>query len=540
MKNIYLYLVLGLAAIVSAQPNASISTTSINLSTNATAFIAGETIYYKMFLPTVKGKADDKIGYVVLVGQDKSAVFIHKHFLSSGMTYGDFFIPSSIETGPYKIIAYTMESAKLSTQISVIDLVIINPFQTSKRNQDASELVLASEEKQMSTHYNLTQKQQYKTRELVTINSENLPNGKYSVSVRKTDQLDRAKSIADNAGVINQSSIGTIILAPEIRGEIISGKVTSKTLSASKVNLALSIPGENAVYKVVKTDNEGRFIFTVEQMNPSTQIYIQVIGKEQQDFSIVVDKAPMPNFSTLNFQPFRVPEILESDLRERMVAVQIRNSYLGKKADTIVPPSLSRMFYEPISKDYVLDKYTRFPTFAQNIVELMPEVYYLKKDNKYTVHVRDNNIGRTIPEPSLILIDGIMLQDASELFAFPMKNVEKISVVTGIYLYGPTAFNGLVSLTTKNKNYEPKDLKPILEDIIRPFPEKKYYRQQHNDATNRLPDFRQQLLWKPEANKNDTISFYTSDLSGTFKVEITGVTDAGQPFAVTTDFKVVE
>ncbi len=543
MKNIYLYFVLAVTSIVSAQSNESASiklASQINLHTNATAFIAGETLYYKMQIPNQKGKPEDKIGYVVLVGQDKSVVFTHKHFLLNGSAHGDFFIPASIETGSYKIIAYTKSNANSLSETSATDIIIINPFQTSKVNSDAKELSISAADKTTSDRYNLMQKQNYKTRELVQINSKSLPVGTYSASVRKVDDVDFATAEANQTFVVNQSPIGTITLAPEIRGEIISGKVTTNNLPAAKLNLALSIPGENAVFKIAKTDNDGKFTFTVEQINPTSQIYIQVMGKDQQDYTVKVDKSPVPNLNTLNFKKFRVNETLEKDLRERMVAVQIRNSYLGTKADTIVPPVLATMFYEPIAKDYVLDKFTRFPTFAQNIVELMPEIYYLKKDNKFTVHVRDNNIGRTIPEPLLLLVDGILLEDATELFLFPMKNVEKISVVTGIYLYGPTAFNGIISLTTKDRNYQPKQLKAVSSDIIRPFPEKKYYRQQHNETTDRLPDFRQQLLWQPEMKKNETISFYTSDLSGTYKVDISGLTEAGEAFTAVQYFEVLE
>ena len=543
MKNIYLYFVLAVTSIVSAQSTESASiklASQINLHTNATAFIAGETLYYKMQIPSQKGKPEDKIGYVVLVGQDKSVVFTHKHFLLNGSAHGDFFIPASIKTGSYKIIAYTKSNANSLSETSATDIIIINPFQTSKVNSDAKELSISAADKTTSDRYNLMQKQNYKTRELVQINSKSLPVGTYSASVRKVDDVDFATAEANQKFVVNQSPIGTITLAPEIRGEIISGKVNTNNLPAAKLNLALSIPGENAVFKIAKTDNEGKFTFTVEQINPTAQIYIQVMGKDQQDYTVTVDKSPVPNLSTLNFKTFRVNEKLEKDLRERMVAVQVRNSYLGKKADTIVPPVLATMFYEPIAKDYVLDKFTRFPTFAQNIVELMPEIYYLKKDNKFTVHVRDNNIGRTIPEPSLLLVDGILLEDATELFSFPMKNVEKISVVTGIYLYGPTAFNGIISLTTKDRNYQPKQLKAVSSDIIRPFPEKKYYRQQHNDTTDRLPDFRQQLLWQPEMKKNETISFYTSDLSGTYKVDISGLTETGEAFTAVQYFEVLE
>lgn len=529
MKNIYLLIVAVCTLSASAQTqNSAIPSNNLELllNTNATSFIAGETLYYRIYLSNKK-QTSEKVGYVVLFGADKNAVFTHKHFLVNGAAHGDFFLPASIKTGSYKIIAYTAANVNSAKQIFERSIVIVNPFQTTKVDESATELSIAQEIK-YAEQYGITQKSNFKSRELVTVSTASLPLGTYSISVRKTDQLDRASinsAIANgNIKLSNKANVN-----PEIRGEIISGIVTLNDIPARKINLALSIPGENPVFKVVKTDNDGKFIFTNPQMNPNANIYIQAITKDQENFVIKVDQSPIPNFDRLQFPEFKVPEALESDLRERMVAVQIRNSYVTSKADTIVPQALEQKFYEPIATEYILDKYTRFPTFAQTIIELLPEVYYLKEGSKFTVHVRDKNIGRTIPEPTLVLIDGIMLQDATELFSFPMRNVSKIDIVTGIYLYGPSAFNGVISLTTKNNNYEPKSLKPV-QNVIRPSVEKKYYRQNHTDQTMRTPDFRQQLLWLPEIRNNDAISFYTSDLTGNFKIEITGVTADGQVF----------
>lgn len=541
MKNIYLLIIAICAFNTSAQKfNTSIPENNMELllNTNATSFIAGETLYYKIYLASNNTVAKDKIGYAVLVGSDKNAVFTHKHFLTDGSAHGDFFIPASIETGSYKLIVYSANSLNSSKQLFERNIIIVNPFHTSKIDENATELSVA-EELKLNSPFNLTQQTNYKNRELVVVNTTDLPLGKYSISVRKADQLDRA-SVNITSSDRMKKPVEILKITPEIRGEVISGQATLNTLPAKMTNIALSIAGENPVFKIVKTDAEGKFIFTIPQMNPNSQIFIQALSKGDENHVIDLDKSLIPNFSALEFPNFRVPQILESDLRERMVAVQIRNSYVSSKADTIVPQPLAQKFYEPIAKEYILDKYTRFPTFAQTIVELLPEVYYLKDGAKFTVHVRDNNIGRTIPETSLVLVDGILLQDATELFSFPMRNVEKIDIVTGIYLYGPAAFNGLISITTKNNNYEPKSLKAVSTDIIRPFVEKKYYRQQHNENSKRTPDFRQQLLWSTNISNKETASFYTSDLTGNFKIEISGVTSEGQVFTTSKMISVTE
>lgn len=538
MKTIYLFTLTLFAFVTNAQSTVQSlpkNNKALYLNTNGTSFIAGETLYYTI---GTNGNlvATDKIAYVVLVGGNKNAVFTHKHFLTNGDAHGDFFLPATIETGAYKIIAYTAANAK-SDQIFQRNIIVINPFQTSKIPADATTLSF-TEENIGDDDYSLSSKKTFNPRELVSINTKNIPHGSYSISVRKTDLLDRASVNSKYDPIIKKSSATTVI--PEIRGEIISGQVTLNGNAAAKVNVALSISGENPIFKIAKTDADGKFIFTNSQMNPNNQMYVQVINRENLNYNITLDSSPTPDFSNLEFPSFRVPESLENDLRERMVAVQIRNSYTSSKADTIVPQPISQKFFEPISTEYILDKYTRFPTFAQTITELLPEVYYLKSGANFTVHVRDKNIGRTIPEPPLVLVDGIMLQDVTELFSFPTRNIEKINIVTGIYLYGPAAFNGLINITTKNYSYTPTSIQPANHDTVRPFVKKKYFRQQHNESSTRIPDFRHQLLWMPKISKGDNITFYTSDLPGNYKIEITGYTCEGQAFITQESITVTE
>jgi hypothetical protein len=101
---------------------------------NATLLFAGEQLYYKVYCLDVKSRklsGLSKVGYVELVGEDKQPVFRHKIRLTEGLGQGDFFIPTSVPTGSYKLIGYTqwMKNAGQG-HFFQSDLNIINPYRT--------------------------------------------------------------------------------------------------------------------------------------------------------------------------------------------------------------------------------------------------------------------------------------------------------------------------------------------------------------------------------------------------------------------------
>ena len=67
---------------------------------------------------------------------------------------------------------------------------------------------------------------------------------------------------------------------------------------------------------------------------------------------------------------------------------------------------------------------------------------------------------------------------------------------------------------------------------------------QKYDASNRdsrLPDFRQQLYWESDLKMDQTnneISFFTSDVTGTFEVKLEGITSDGTPISISKRFSV--
>lgn len=96
---------------------------------NAHDLLVGETLQYSAFClshTTNKPSSLSKYLYVELIGKD-GVVFQRKHFLENGRVSGDFFVPSSIETGQYYIVAYTRWMRNFD-DVTQVPLVFINPY----------------------------------------------------------------------------------------------------------------------------------------------------------------------------------------------------------------------------------------------------------------------------------------------------------------------------------------------------------------------------------------------------------------------------
>jgi len=202
----------------------------------------------------------------------------------------------------------------------------------------------------------------------------------------------------------------------------------------------------------------------------------------------------------------------------------------------LVTEAVVSPFFNTIEKTYVLDDYTRFPTLKENVVEVIVELYYRRENGKYKLRVRNDHKDLEMYGPPLVLVDGLLIQDPSDLFDYSMNNVDKVSLINEPYVYGPNLYGGMISFETKNSdfatNYAKKYLKTM--EIQRPNPEKIYNSPDYSSGNKlqRIPDYRYQLLWKPNIKldqKEETISFYTSDVKGNFEVVLEGFTEHGKP-----------
>lgn len=540
---------------------------TIYLYSNTTTFLTGETLYYKLFcLNPINNTPSliSKIAYIELVDNTKNSFQKNKIYLEKGTGAGEYFIPTTLKTGNYKVIAYTkwmLNNPKSQTQ--EIDIFIINPFQSQEPNENitfdttskstistvqSSASSILSNEKRVDFEFD---KESYYTRDKANIKlkslTETVEKGNYSLSIRKIDQIPTLKQLCPQEFVKKTADSYTnynttfFTYTPELRSELITGTIVSKNnLSVNDKSLSLSLPGKEFVLKIVKTNAEGKFAFLLDRFPNFSNAIVQVLDDKSSDYIIIFD--PYPKFDTSGLQfksKLNLTPDLKKDIEERSIASQIQNAYYQIKKDSLANEAVINPFFNTIEKTYVLDDYTRFPTLKESIVEVIIELYYRKENGKYKLHVRNDHKDLEIYGTPLVLVDGLLIQDPSDLFDYNMGNVDKVSLINEPYVYGPNLYGGMISFETKNSDFATTYVKKYLKtiEIQRPNSKKVYYNPDYQPGNNlkRIPDYRYQLLWEPNLfldKKEDTLSFYTSDIKGDFEVILEGFTENGQPVYV--------
>lgn len=529
---------------------------------NNTTLIAGETLHCKLYCtnPTNNTWSEiSKIAYVDLVNSDSQVIFSNKIYLDNGKGQGDFFIPTTIETGNYKLIAYTKWMLnKKDLKIAKTDLLLINPYLVSNKTNSASketkttgnESVTENSIKDKTFAIQLD-KTTFREREQVPLKIKSLTaetnKGSYSLSVKKIDnlpskrQMNAAEFVKFNTNnELTNRMNDSIRFLPELRGEIISGSITN-TKNPGEINhktVALSIPGKEYAFKITQTNPSGKFNFILDKDPNYSNAVVQIIGNDKNDYKIDVDKNKGYNLSDLkNTDETFLTSDYKSTIEQRSIANQIENAYYSLKKDSITNGSSVYPFYNPLQKEYILGDYTKFPTLKETITEVIKEMYYREKDNNYSLNLRDINYDlEYFSEPALVLVDGLLIQNVNELFTYKTENIYKVSIVPGVYFYGPKAFNGVINFTTKNNDYVTSAHGNFIlnTEIQRPQNKIIAFKQNYNDQNkeNRIPDYRYQLLWEPQLtleNKENTVSFFTSDVSGKYEISLEGFTENGLP-----------
>lgn len=569
LKHLILLFVLVNTQLLSAQQAVTLDET-VFIHANATTFVSGETLLFKVYCLKSTDKTPSevsKIAYVELIDEGKKSVFKTKIILEKSTGQGDYFIPTTLKTGNYKLIGYTNWTLnKPVSELFQIDIAVINPFTKEEKKPVASSsntktTTLAtnnaenhsSEISNSNTNLKLSlPKKVFSNRELVDLKVESKnalsSDGNYSISVRKTDILPIKNQISaqefapvsSNNTLLNIQNPVSKIHLPELRGELISGKVTAKnnTDNVQNLTVALSLPGKSYAFEITQTDANGNFIFNIKNVYYTSNITIQIIDDKANNYDLALQNISDIDYAKINLNPgFDLSYTTKETLLERSISSQIENAYYHKKVSTTSKTPTLDPFYAPLAKQYILDDYTRFKTLKETVTEVATELYLKQNDGKTRLHVNDPSIFPQLQESALVLIDGLYLENQNELLTYPMKNVYKIELIVGRYYVGSKAFNGLVSFTTFNKDFVSTQTGSFILNttILRPQPKKIYNKIEYsaNAENERIPDFRNQLFWNPDVTlNNQNNSFYTSDLSGTYEIKLEGFTKNGSPVSL--------
>ncbi|MFT3793369.1 hypothetical protein [Flavobacterium sp.] len=551
------FLLLLAANLLSAQKNnALIGRENLFVQTNAQVLVTGETLYYQLYCLQANNNQFSplsKVAYLQLVDRNRNVVSTQKIMLENGIGNGDCFIPTTLKSGSYKLIAFTRWMLGDGNRFFETDIAIINPYATasvqiqSDTARSRKELPAVVTSEVLSLH---PEKKIYGLREKVNLKiTGHDAIGHYALSVRKVDELPYGQSqntVTFATAHTNEKPQVSARFVPELRGEIVSGKITSNNgKSVSHKTVALSIPGASFAFKLVSTDARGGFIFVLDKNLPARNSVVQIVGEDRNEYAIVLDPVPSIDLTSLVFPDnFRLNPAWRNSIEKRMVASQIENAYIDQKKDSVPLPVATVPFFDSLQKEYILDNYTRFPTIKETITEVLEEVNYKKTKDHYQVFLKDYYTENALYGPPLVLVDGILIQDLNLLFDFPAAHFSKVALVNAPYIYGPKTFGGIISFTTRNADFPALPQSGFIQNTVlfRPIQSKKYFNPDYAaDANKRIPDYRTQLLWEPEIKLNDgesVHSYYTSDVSGTYEIILQGFSATGNPVYVRDYFEV--
>ncbi|ARV13672.1 hypothetical protein BTO07_00300 [Polaribacter sp. SA4-12] len=519
---------------------------------NSNFLLTGESLIYKIYcLNTSTYLFSDfsQIAYIELINANKERVLKQKIRLKKGIGQGDFFIATDLPSGNYKLIAYT-EWMKNKNSFYEESINIINPF-TQKIATDTinskNSSILKKDILPLTTKNGFleTNKIHFSKREQVTLNfNENLINrtsGNFSISVRKTmPNVSSEKTTpleftqSENHNKLENHNSENKIFLPELRGELIQGKIVALDDEQSIENKAigLSIIEKNGIYKIVNTKKDGTFYFNLPEEYASEKAIVQILESNKNDYKLIISESKSLDLSSLKFSAIKTNSQINKSIRERAIYLQVENAYNELHQDSILPPKQVESLFKNALINYKLDDYTRFNTIKETTVEVIKNTWLTKEGDNYTFHVRDNNLHTNYQTKPLVLIDGYIINNHNELVDFNPKLIKQIAIIRNKYKFNANIYQGVISVKTFKGDYTPSSNEKSLSiTLFKPLPIKKYYSKNYtNTDLKRVPDYRTQLFWNPNINLTEkNITFFTSDVTGHFETILEGFTNDGKP-----------
>ena len=522
---------------------------TIVLHLNSTFFVAGETLFFQVYcfegstLSKLSGVSS--LAYVELIGVDQKPVAQMKVTMKNGMGSGDYFFPGNMASGNYTLIAYTKWMRNFpSDRFYSTNITLVNPQMRLPLADDTAR----TGSKDSSIHQKKgnntgiqslsikTDRKEYGLRQQVSLQIDNRDSTEsfLSVNVRSMEEELQGNDVWSHQQGLHSNPPRRITYLPDIRGELISGrvydKVTGNALAGTVVTL--SSPSKHFEFKVSATDSGGNFYFNVDAIASG---YFLLKAPALGDQTIVMKTAEEFLGQYDGFVPpaLKIEKWMQRIIDKRYLSAQVENVFYAAKKDSI-PLRQGHRFYITPEKVYNLDDFTRFPTIEDVFREIVPEIVVKVRDGNYSLLLVNHTTGYRFTEPPLVLIDGVPVSDANIVMTYDPSFIKTISLIRSRYYYGPLEAEGVVSIETFDGDARGLPVDDMFRvSYVPPQPEKIYYFPQYTAGHKlaRIPDYRSQLYWNPQLTIKkfslSTLTFFTGDLPGKYYVEVVGVTAGG-------------
>jgi hypothetical protein len=315
--------------------------------------------------------------------------------------------------------------------------------------------------------------------------------------------------------------------------------------------LYLTSPDTVTAFQYSLTDADGYFRFALSDYYNGKDLFIQAAkkGGEQLPPHITVDSKFQ---SGKSFTPEHWPmdSSLISYLKNSQNMVRIRKSFSRLQAPPIPlgMPSPAPLLFRVPDYTVVPADFAELKDFQEISREILPALKIRRRDKEYEAEMLDMGQKKFLSSQPLIFLDGVLLDDISEVIPFGTRDIRKTELISSVWIVDHQEFPGILSVYSHQNLWKTvplsrNNLRIKAEDYFE-LPKMNFPNYSIAGLSSREPDFRQLLYWNPNYHLtgNDTgmIEFYTSDNAASYLIKVTGITDKGDKIDAWAEFNVVE
>jgi hypothetical protein len=321
-------------------------------------------------------------------------------------------------------------------------------------------------------------------------------------------------------------------------GMAIRARLTdNRDMPMMNANVCLSATSRNIQFYPATSNSQGIIQFYTKDLYGQTEILLQDVGTGSPQFTFNLLNPFTEEYPSAALIPYEVSKEQKDLISSYNIHTQVQRTFSTFSKAPVVVDSIP--FFGVPDKSYELSDYVRFPQLKDVLKEYVFEVIVRKRDDKLRIFALDKVSQTYFENEPLVLLDGVPVFDTERIVSLPGDVIKRLDLINEKILYGRFVFNGIISLTSYSGKFPGIQVNPeaiVLDYEGLQIPDEFYSPPYDNAALrkDRLPDFRNVLLWSPNLHTTEItgktgVTFFTSDLPGQYMGVINGITHDGLP-----------
>ena len=257
----------------------------------------------------------------------------------------------------------------------------------------------------------------------------------------------------------------------ETEGHIIKVRIKNthvgKTYTEGEIFPVMSVIGKQVKYFEGKTVNDSTAVFYTYGIH-GKQAFV-LAATTSTGVSLPIEM--ISPFEAL--VPKALPHLVFNYKRNEVEArsLDMQRHQLTMVTDVTPTEYNETVFGQKPYLSYNLDEYRQFLTIREVLLEYVSCVTKVKINGvqKLIVHGNQEYYNKIIP--SLVLIDGMPVQDTERLLRYDARRVHHINIYGGHYTFGNNAYKGILSIVTRSGQLTNYPIEHNMQYLEYQFPE---------------------------------------------------------------------